>query len=70
MRDGIHRFCCPTCYITSTSGSWDTSKASRFKVGVRDIESIVKGFGDYFSQYVCPNCSGTIPGDQLVPRND
>ncbi|WP_134704460.1 hypothetical protein [Ammoniphilus sp. YIM 78166] len=68
MRDGIQRFTCPNCYITSTSGTWDTSTASRFKVGVKEIEPVVKGFGDYFSQYVCPNCSKTISGDQLVPQ--
>lgn len=66
LQDGINRFTCPKCYITSTSGTWDTSTASRYKVSVREIESILKGYGDYFSQYICPNCGLTISGDQLI----
>jgi predicted RNA-binding Zn-ribbon protein involved in translation (DUF1610 family) len=70
MNNGIQRFSCPKCYSTGTSGSWDMATARKYNVGVKDIEPIQDGFGDFFSQFICPSCGATIAGDQLILRNE
>jgi|GEM_PF-2986957 len=68
MDDGLHRFICPKCYVNATSGTWDMATARKYNVGVKDIESILKGYGDFFAQFVCPSCGNTVSGDLLIKK--